>query len=96
MLDSDARKAAEAIAARVTGGTAPVRATVRREQMRPQVAPTPGSTTPQITYYFVDVTDGVRSAQLPLEDALDLADEVRPGWTQDELFDAIATRGLLG
>lgn len=95
MLDSDARKVATAIEERVTGDAdRPVSTKVSKERIRPQVAPTPGSTPPLIAYYFVEVTDGNRTAKLSLDEASDLLDEVQPGWDPDRLFDAIRAMEL--
>jgi hypothetical protein len=96
MLSSDARKVAAAIEERVTGGSAdqPVSAKVSQERMKPKVTPTPGMSLPSISHYFIEISDGTRSAKLPLDDATDLLDEVEPGWTPDQLFVAIKEREL--
>lgn len=95
MLDSDARKVATAIEERVTGAAdRPVSTKVSKERIRPRVDPTPGSTPPLIAYYFVEVTDGKRTAKLTLDEASDLLDEVQPGWDPDHLFEAIRAMEL--
>ena len=92
MLRDDARKIAEAINERVDGDAADagkaVTATVEASEMRPSNVPI-GAGRPTFIQFQIQISDGTRLANLDLDQAALLLDNLEPGCVADQVFDAI-------
>lgn len=89
MLVDEARRIAAAVEERLNAsGCKGAKATVKKDEVSPKSVPA-GAGRPTFTSYFIQINDDTRTADLTLGQAAGLIDDIEPGWTSDQLFEAI-------
>lgn len=90
MLVDEARRIAAAVEERLnTSGCKGAKATVKKDEVSPKSVPA-GAGRPTFISYFIQIKDDTRTADLTLGQAAGLIDDIEPGWTSDQLFEAIS------
>ncbi|MPZ67463.1 MAG: hypothetical protein GEU83_18865 [Pseudonocardiaceae bacterium] len=94
MLESDARKIVTEIQQKIgqddTADQA-LSATVKTDRSQPSYSP-PGAGRPTFIQYYIQISDGSRTALLDLDQAAALRDEIEPNADADSVFGAIRSQ----
>ncbi len=96
MLESDARRIVTELQEKIGQDDTAEQAlsvTVKTDRSQPSYAP-PGAGRPTFIQYYIQVSDGSRTAVLDLDQAADVLDEIEPGADADSVFDAIRSHDV--
>lgn len=96
MLESDAQKIVTAIQEKIGQDDAAeqaLSATVKTDRSRPSYSP-PGAGRPTFIQYYIQISDGSRTALLDLDQAADVRDEIEADADADSVFDAIRSQDV--
>lgn len=96
MLESDAKKIVTAIQEKIGQDDNPeqeLSAEVKTDRSQPSYSP-PGAGRPTFIQYYIQISDGSRTAVLDLDQAGAVCDQIEPNADADSVFDAIRSQDV--